>query len=137
MKASRMSEYTGPERRKKTGTVVNRSTYSWTQINVMRHTDAHRIPNAEIAAPPVPEEPERVWASKPVNKTKFKSRKQKISAEKIRKIRLSLWLTQKELAEKIGVSKTSVFYWESGRNGIGLMAEHLLLELAKKLPTDK
>ena len=35
--------------------------------------------------------------------------------ERIYKLRESLQLSQKEFAEKIGVSQSSIFYWESGK----------------------
>lgn len=35
--------------------------------------------------------------------------------ERIYKLRDSLQLSQKEFAEKIGVSQSSIFYWESGK----------------------
>ena len=57
-------------------------------------------------------------------------RRRGLSAEQIRELRLSIGLSQKELAEKIGVSVNSISNWETGRTAPRTRSVHEMLALA-------
>ena len=50
----------------------------------------------------------------------------------IKETRLALGLTQRALAEKLGVSVTTVSAWETGRRNPSQMARQFLAELIKQ-----
>ena len=58
--------------------------------------------------------------------------KSSITAKHIYYIKKKLLLTQRELAEELGVSYDTVNSWEQGRRGIGLASERKILEFCKK-----
>jgi transcriptional regulator with XRE-family HTH domain len=60
----------------------------------------------------------RLTAEKPLPKAY--PRELKTIGDHIRKRRLDLGLLQKEVAEQIGVDKTTIMNWERGRNSPGL-----------------
>lgn len=62
-------------------------------------------------------------------KRKFKS---SIDAKHIFHIRKKLLLTQRELAEELGVSYDIVSSWEQGRRSVGMASEKKILEFCKK-----
>lgn len=56
----------------------------------------------------------------------------RLSGEELKTIRLRLGMTQRELAEKIGVARNTVWRWEVGRASIGVPEAHLIRLLAAR-----
>jgi len=56
----------------------------------------------------------------------------KFTAERVLRIRRSLGLTQRGLADRLGVTQPAVCYWESGREPVGHEILSRLLELERE-----
>lgn len=55
-----------------------------------------------------------------------------MTAEEIRALRKALGLTQRQLADKVGVHESAVSQWERGARKPGKWSLHQLSRLAKK-----
>lgn len=55
-----------------------------------------------------------------------------MTGKDIKAIRDKLLLFQYELANELGVSLSTIQYWEQGRRSIGIKSKRLILEYCKK-----
>ena len=133
------------ERRKRQGTVLNRSTYHWAKVNPMRATDFPPRTPAQQAediikghasvpqkTPPPVDTPLKRKGRPPGSKNVHSST---ITPEEIKAIRLANgWLSQEEFGQLLGgIRAITVSKWETGIIRPSMQAEKLMRDLGKLL----